>query len=402
MPRMIATERQRGLQVQLQIMMRLVISGVVLGLLTPPAARGYAPTATYTVETTQYGNQDVIYEIMRISRDVVNWTVNIPYQVTVRSAYFTSGGIVKAQIQYGYFDGGSVNISEAQGSGMMTPYLATEVTVSGTIKYRAVLVKIPAYMTANIEVIYNTTPVTAITNASQVFFTGTNSATSGAGFYDGTVNYAALAVGYTGSTAPTGGAILQGNVGIGTAAPASPSGFSKILDITGPSPGVVLSSTSAGGRKFTIGSNASGGSGWLELHDETANATRMIIDASGNVGIGTTAPCANSGAPANCKMSVNGAIQAKEVVVNTGWSDYVFAPGYTVAPLVEIAAYIMTNHHLPGIPSQTEVEKTGVGLGEMQVRLLAKIEELTLHMIEADQKNREMAERLARVEALMK
>lgn len=100
----------------------------------------------------------------------------------------------------------------------------------------------------------------------------------------------------------------------------------------------------------------------------------ILLDMSGNVGIGTTDP--------QYPLSVNGTIQAKEVIVNTGWSDYVFAPGYKLLPLAEVAQYIKRNHHLPGIPSEAEVEKDGVSLGQMQAKLLAQIEELTLQVIQ--------------------
>ena len=117
--------------------------------------------------------------------------------------------------------------------------------------------------------------------------------------------------------------------------------------------------------------------------------------AAGNVGIGTTDPCTNSQAASitNCKLSVAGAIQAQEIVVNTGWSDYVFDQGYHLAPLSEVASFVKQNHHLPGIPSASDVESKGVSLGEMQSKLLAKIEELTLHMIQADEKIRRLEER---------
>jgi hypothetical protein len=74
-------------------------------------------------------------------------------------------------------------------------------------------------------------------------------------------------------------------------------------------------------------------------------------------------------------------------------------------PLSEVSSYIEEHHHLPGIPSESEVEKKGVSLGDMQVKLLAKIEELTLHMIQAEEKterlekqNRELQERVSRFE----
>ena len=126
--------------------------------------------------------------------------------------------------------------------------------------------------------------------------------------------------------------------------------------------------------------------------------TVMIVTNSGNVGIGTEAP--------QYKLAVNGTIGAKEVIViNTGWADYVFKPSFRLRPLKEVDAYIKQHHRLPEIPSETEVQESGVGLGEMQVKLLAKIEELTLHMIKADERNnrleqqdRELQERTERLE----
>jgi hypothetical protein len=66
--------------------------------------------------------------------------------------------------------------------------------------------------------------------------------------------------------------------------------------------------------------------------------------------------------------------------------------------LSEVNAYIQAHHHLPDIPSEAEVKAQGVSVGEMQSKLLAKIEELTLHMIQQDKKNRELRERLAQLE----
>ncbi len=126
--------------------------------------------------------------------------------------------------------------------------------------------------------------------------------------------------------------------------------------------------------------------------DNTSYGTNGLwINNAGNVGIGTTSP--------RYPLSVNGIIQAKEVLVNTGWSDYVFDPKYRLKPLQEVATYIRENHHLPDIPSAKEVETKGVNLGNMQSKLLAKVEELTLHMIEAERENRELRERIARLEA---
>ncbi len=91
--------------------------------------------------------------------------------------------------------------------------------------------------------------------------------------------------------------------------------------------------------------------------------------------------------------------------METGWSDHVFNPDYQLRPLKDVAEYIQENHHLPDIPSEAEVKAKGVSLGEMQSKLLAKVEELTLHMIEEhdrntrlEQQNRDLQQRIARLE----
>jgi hypothetical protein len=107
---------------------------------------------------------------------------------------------------------------------------------------------------------------------------------------------------------------------------------------------------------------------------------RFKILKNGNVGIGTTNP--------THKLAVNGTIKAKEIIVETtGWSDYVFADDYTLASLAEVEAHIKEHKHLPGIPSATQVADQGISVGDMQARLLAKIEELTLHVIELKKDN---------------
>ena len=87
-------------------------------------------------------------------------------------------------------------------------------------------------------------------------------------------------------------------------------------------------------------------------------------------------------------LIVDGTIHAKEVIVdlNTDLADYVFHPSYSLMPLHEVEQYVKTNSHLPEIPSAVEVSKNGMSIGEMQNKLLQKIEELTLYVIEQDKK----------------
>jgi hypothetical protein len=98
------------------------------------------------------------------------------------------------------------------------------------------------------------------------------------------------------------------------------------------------------------------------------------------VGIGTLSP--------KEKLSINGKIRAHEIKVETtNWPDYVFAKDYKLPSLQETEQHIKEQGHLAGIPSAEEVKANGVDLGEMNAKLLQKIEELTLHLIESEKKN---------------
>ena len=110
-----------------------------------------------------------------------------------------------------------------------------------------------------------------------------------------------------------------------------------------------------------------------------------VLFPNGNVGIGTENPGA-------WKLAVNGKIRAKEVKVETGWSDFVFEEDYDLPTLEEVEEHIKTEGHLKDIPSATQVEENGILLGEMDSKLLQKIEELTLYMIELNKKVKALEE----------
>jgi hypothetical protein len=113
-----------------------------------------------------------------------------------------------------------------------------------------------------------------------------------------------------------------------------------------------------------------------------------IWNAQGNVGIGTLNP--------QEKLSVKGKIRAQEIKVEmTGWSDFVFEPKYSLMPLGLLERYINENKHLPGIPSAAEVKEQGIELGEMNRKLLQKIEELSLYIIQQDKKITEQQQKAA-------
>ncbi len=192
-------------------------------------------------------------------------------------------------------------------------------------------------------------------------------------------------------TAPLMTITGSGNVGIGTSNPASvfrlhtvgpiasDEGSNRFVTL-GLDPGASSSPTTYAGMYLDANQNLrvealSGGVAWRNIV--------LQGQGSGNVGIGTTNP--------QSKLAVNGTITTQEVVVTaTGWSDYVFDKDHHLAPLTDVASFIKENHHLPGIPSAAEVAEKGVSVGEMQARLLAKIEELTLHMIDEEKRNRQV------------
>ncbi|MBW6459852.1 MAG: hypothetical protein K0B08_04695 [Bacteroidales bacterium] len=100
------------------------------------------------------------------------------------------------------------------------------------------------------------------------------------------------------------------------------------------------------------------------------------------------------------KLSVAGKVICTEVRVEGvgNWPDYVFAGDYKLMSLQEVEQWVRQHHHLPGIPSSAEVEAGGFELGDMQRRLLEKVEELTLYAIEQDKKIDRLEKKLADLE----
>lgn len=120
---------------------------------------------------------------------------------------------------------------------------------------------------------------------------------------------------------------------------------------------------------------------------------RLRIKYNGNVGIGTLNPTA--------KLAVNGTVKAREVNVTVNgsdWPDYVFSKGYRLPHLDSLSVRIAELGHLPGMPSAREVQEDGVNLGEMNRKLLEKVEELTLLLIEQGKKAERQEKRINELE----
>ncbi len=117
-----------------------------------------------------------------------------------------------------------------------------------------------------------------------------------------------------------------------------------------------------------------------------ANGELVRFDESGSVAIGTIETGTH-------KLAVDGTIGAREIVVETGvWSDFVFNKNYKLKDLEEVENFIKENNHLPDIPSEKEVLENGIQVGEMNAKLLQKIEELTLYLIEQNKEIKELKE----------
>ncbi|MFZ1798849.1 MAG: hypothetical protein WAU24_03210 [Chitinophagaceae bacterium] len=103
----------------------------------------------------------------------------------------------------------------------------------------------------------------------------------------------------------------------------------------------------------------------------------VMCTSSGNVMIGTTTPAAGY------ILSVDGKIMSEELKVQLSgdWPDYVFHDNYKLPSLQNLETSIKINKRLPGMPSADEVKKDGIIVGQMQTKMMEKIEELTLYII---------------------
>ncbi len=196
---------------------------------------------------------------------------------------------------------------------------------------------------------------------------------------------------------------LDGKVGIGTTLPAA-----KLHIENGANTDAAVLATSSENNKLVVSSGTTTSAyvstfkitqqfgndrnnGYISFHRGgsnndgfltfgTSGQERFRIDGNGNVGIGIEDP-------GTYKLAVGGTIVAEEVIVSLQpFPDYVFNNNYKLRTLEEVESFIAENGHLPEVPSAKEVEENGIGVGDMNITLLKKIEELTLYVIEQNKR----------------
>ena len=144
----------------------------------------------------------------------------------------------------------------------------------------------------------------------------------------------------------------------------------------------------------------------------TTIANDLIIAGDGNIGIGTTAPNAKLHIASNVmigignptagySLSVNGKIISEEVRVeaDVSWPDYVFEKDYELPSVLQLEEFINEHKHLPNIPAAKQVKKEGIALGDMNKRLLEKIEELTLYIIQQEKKLQSLQQQMEAIQS---
>jgi hypothetical protein len=129
----------------------------------------------------------------------------------------------------------------------------------------------------------------------------------------------------------------------------------------------------------------------------TSSAYELMFSlrANGKLFLGTSANISCSDCN-DYRLFVKNGIRTEKVKVDiasaNGWADYVFKKGYKLNTLDAVEKHIEEKGHLPNIPSAAEVEKNGINLGEMDAKLLEKIEELTLYVIKLNKDVKKLEE----------
>jgi hypothetical protein len=151
---------------------------------------------------------------------------------------------------------------------------------------------------------------------------------------------------------------------------------------------------------------------WKPFGSPNGGNNYLFLADNGNIGVRTDVPSANftvngnvligdpaTALPAGYKLYVQTGILTEKVKVavagSINWADYVFAKDYKLRDLGELEAYINANKHLPNIPSADEMVENGLDVATMDAKLLEKIEELSLYIIEQNKRIEKLEQKIA-------
>lgn len=131
----------------------------------------------------------------------------------------------------------------------------------------------------------------------------------------------------------------------------------------------------------------------------TNSTKRVHITGAGGIGVGTSTPASLFHVHGGDIRVSGGSFIDDGTTLNT--PDYVFEPEYDLMPLDELQAFVAREKHLPNVPSAREVKEQGLNLGQFQMRLLEKIEELALYTLALHEENSALKARLAALESAL-
>lgn len=197
----------------------------------------------------------------------------------------------------------------------------------------------------------------------------------------------------------------NGNTGIGIAEPNSKLHVNGRIQISGTNSyggpmllfgGQVNSSEPGQWGIEYIASGTSGLNFWKPYTSNNFGNYFMYLADNGKVSIGLD-PNEVTTYNGDYKLYVANGIMTEKVKValknTTDWADYVFKTNYDLMPLAEVEDFISKNGHLPNVPSAEEVVESGIDVAKMDAKLLEKIEELTLYIIELKKEINELKDK---------